>query len=81
MYVIVFIEILIISMMSLLKIVVIITQILMNCRNNLIWKKNNINKNNIGMGRTKFKHVEIDKKISEAIQRSNQSEKHEASIL
>ena len=40
-----------------------------------------IDKNNIGMGRTKFKHVEIDKKISEAIQRSNQSEKHEASIL
>lgn len=38
-------------------------------------------KNNIGVGRTKFKHVEIDKKISEAIQRSNQSEKHEASIL
>ena len=38
-------------------------------------------KNNIGMGRTKFKHVEIDKKISEAIQRSNQSEKHEASTL
>ena len=40
-----------------------------------------INKNNIGMGRIKFKHVEIDKKISEAIQRSNQSEKHEASTL
>lgn len=40
-----------------------------------------INKNNIGMGRTKFKHVEIDKKISEAIQRSNQSKKHEASTL
>ena len=27
--------------------------------------------NNIGMVRTKFNHVEIDKKISEAIQRSN----------
>lgn len=40
-----------------------------------------INKYNIGMGRIKFKHAEIDKKISEAIQRSNQSEKHEASIL
>ena len=40
-----------------------------------------INKYNIGVGRIEFKHVEIDKKISEAIQRSNQSEKHEASIL
>ena len=40
-----------------------------------------INKYNIGMGRTKFKHVEIDKKISEANQRSNQSKKHEVSIL
>lgn len=38
-------------------------------------------KYNIGMGRTKFKHVEIDKKISEAIQGSSQSEKHEASTL
>ena len=38
-------------------------------------------KNNIGVGRTKFKHVEIDKKISEAIERSNQSKKHEASDL
>ena len=40
-----------------------------------------INKYNIGVGRIEFKHVEIDKKISEAIQRSNQSEKHEASTL
>ena len=40
-----------------------------------------INKYNIGMGRTKFKHVEFDKKIFEAIQGSNQSEKHEASTL
>ena len=38
-------------------------------------------KNNIGVGRTKFKHVEIEKKILEAIQRSNQSKKHEASTL
>lgn len=38
-------------------------------------------KNNIGVGRTKFKHVEIENQISEAIQRTGQSEKHEASIL
>ena len=38
-------------------------------------------KNNIGVGRTKFKHVEIEKQILEAIQKSKQSEKHEASTL
>lgn len=38
-------------------------------------------KNNIGVGRTKFKHVEIEKQISEAILNSNQSMKHEASTL
>lgn len=36
-------------------------------------------KNNIGVGRTKFKHVEIEKQILEAISKSSQSEKHEAS--
>lgn len=38
-------------------------------------------KNNIGVGRTNFKHAEIEKQILEAIQKSNQSEKHEASTL
>lgn len=38
-------------------------------------------KNNIGVGRTNFKHVEIEKQILEAIQKSKQSEKHEASTL
>lgn len=40
-----------------------------------------INKNNIGVGHTNFKHVEIEKQILEAIQRSKQSKKHEASAL
>lgn len=38
-------------------------------------------KNNIGMGRTKFKHVEIEAQILEAISKFAQPEKHEASIL
>lgn len=38
-------------------------------------------KNNIGMGRTKFKHVEIEAQILEAISKFAQSEKHEASTL
>ena len=38
-------------------------------------------KNNIGMGRTKFKHVEIEAQILEAISKFAQSGKHEASTL
>ena len=38
-------------------------------------------KNNIGVGRTKFKRVEIESQILEAISKFAQSEKHEASTL